>query len=253
MRWHIAIVLVIATGAIACGSARTAAPGSAAPQARAAASQSAVPVAQAAQGGYQSQSLPNVQLTIFSPPVQTNIKSPIYVGPNQGGITCDEVVELASDRLLYTSDELKQMGDYLSKRIDLSPPAGLLQLTTVSAIDPRSHRAVNRCHLQLQITNTGGSTAQIDKAGLRITTAPRTNTQQYRLVDACSITGVPACQGQIGAGASGCDLYYTNVTLGPASSGDVIADTPTAQDANDNPCPPIALSSLPQLLSVTRW
>ena len=192
--------------------------------------------------------LPSSGLRIFSPPVATKVVGgmvgDMLVGPNQGGMTCHQYVELTSERPAYTSDEIARMANYLSAPARFPLPRDLLKLTQAVPVDVQAHRTTyGTCQVQLTVTNTGSEAVEITQAGLRITRAPEVNVQRYHVVDACSIEKVPSCAGQIGAGPNGCDVYYVLLTLGAAAAGATVTDTPIAVDENLNPCPPITLQS----------
>jgi hypothetical protein len=133
-----------------------------------------------------------LSLTVYAMarPGQQNLR------PGPAGVSCPQWLVLAPDRQppSYTSDELRQMGNYFAGDRAHDPPAGLLQLLPGGLIDDPAVAAPlftewsdPTCSVFLQITNKGRTAVQIPQVGLEVTHAPQPNALAYRLPEICSL------------------------------------------------------------------
>jgi hypothetical protein len=140
------------------------------------------------------------------------------------GINCGSALVLAGDQLTYDAGSLQQITDYVraydnaaGKALDagntpLPPPSTLWkippQLRWVQGL-PNMHR----CFAELQITNIGNATVEIDQVGVRVA-AVTTNTYHYRLINRCSIVNC-----NTGGGGTEVCPYLATVILGQGAVG----------------------------------
>jgi hypothetical protein len=99
------------------------------------------------------------------------------------------------------------------------------------------------CSIDLQITNVGNAPVQIPAAGVLVSGTPERNTQQYNLVDRCSLTSPrpQPCHPQLGGGPVECQLYDTQVQLDNTQSNALVTDSPASR-AEDAPCPTLTIN-----------
>ena len=125
---------------------------------------------------------------------------------------------LASDRTKYDSGEVQQMRSYATAywfRKALPPLPSAFSWVSGGL----------GCDLDLQLTNTGDATIQLQSMDLLLLNNPMPNNRQYRLIDICSL--IPpggACPGEAGAEAAN---FYFQLSTGNVKAGKVF--TPQAQ------------------------
>ncbi|HKV87297.1 MAG TPA: hypothetical protein VJT78_04805 [Candidatus Dormibacteraeota bacterium] len=130
---------------------------------------------------------------------------------------------LAQQRLEYSSAEISRIaapatdGGFDYRRMDatlLANPPGAAtgeppHVDRVALFDPAS-----ACDEFVDVTNTGHTTIQLPRVGLRLTGKPVPNSFQYRLIDFCSVLQVAHyCGPEVGAGPADCSEYEVEVAL----------------------------------------
>ncbi len=149
---------------------------------------------------------------------------------------------LASNRLTYDQGEIQQMSQFLKYFGGFySPGDNRLLPSTLRWEEGGSANIPGSCSATFQITNTGNTTIQISRVGLRIKQTPLPNTYVYRLINVCSfLPSGPVCNGGNGGVPGPCGEYYVNLSLKNARLNDVIGDTPVA--SSNNSCPELTLT-----------
>jgi len=119
---------------------------------------------------------------------------------------------LASDRTKYDSGEVQQMRSYATaywSRGEALP-------TLPSAFSWVSGGL--GCDLDLQFTNPGDATIQLQSMNLRLLNDPMPNNRLYRLIEICSLIPPGACPGEAGGGAAN---FYFQLSTGNVKAGKV--------------------------------
>ncbi len=165
----------------------------------------------------------------------------------QIGVPTDQLV-LASDRMTYTQDEIKQMGDYVGGNTSAASllqggkvPPPTLRWVLGGSMHPipgtmgdgpgTSNSVYSACGGTLTLTNTGSTPIQIPRVNIRLEERPQQNSYQYRLIDACSVMpqsyiAVYSCIPSQGNN-SRCKLYTASIRLGLGGQNTVFSATPS--------------------------
>jgi len=172
---------------------------------------------------------------------------------------------LASDRTNYSQTEITQMRSYLTSYLEnggvfngmilsrgIAPPPTLrwvLGGETAPLPGTLSNPLSEGCAVTFTLANRGTTPIQIPKVGVQLQARPQPNTYQYRLIDACSITGsipsFPYCPPTGEGGGGSCSVYAATVQLGMGEQNDVFSAVPySAPDCGALTIPPAAQVSL---------
>jgi hypothetical protein len=157
------------------------------------------------------------------------------------GISCTPSLVLRDPAATYSASDLQAIHTYLNSvgqdnagfpiPDSNAPPT----LRWVSGNRP-AHDGGQRCLASLQVTNAGTQPVQITQAGVVLASSPTSNSYQYALLDACTIsptfgdcTGGPAQTGEC--------AYMATVQLAAGSSSTSYSAPITTNSQNDPKCP----------------
>ncbi|HKV86948.1 MAG TPA: hypothetical protein VJT78_03010 [Candidatus Dormibacteraeota bacterium] len=165
----------------------------------------------------------------------------------------DDRVVLAEARLQYSSDEISRIaapatdGGFDYRRMDATflanpPGAATGEPPRLDRVPPSG--AQSACVELLNVTNTGHTTIQLPRVGLRLTGKPVPNSFQYRLVDFCSVLQVAHyCGPAGGAGPADCSVYEVVVALNTDPYRSDFLGVPVQFNSFTNqPCPEVTLA-----------
>lgn len=149
----------------------------------------------------------------------------LLVGPTGA----NELV-LATNRVTYDRNEIKQIKDYVTGNSAQIP--NTLRFVLGGPIDTSIKVTISSefdgfrydCGINLNLTNAGQNLIQIPSVGAKLTGNTQPNNYQYRLIDYCSF--FEAC----GSGGSSlaCDQYYATIKLGIGSTNTIFPAIPVA-------------------------
>jgi hypothetical protein len=196
--------------------------------------------ASTAQGAQSTPSSGNNYLTDDNPTMDATVAG-LHI--HSDGINCGSGIVLATSRLSYDAAEIQSMSDYFgnAKRGHAGPLPSTLRDVHLGVIQTLNTLEIlgEGCLADLQITNTGNTTVEIVRAGVKLLATPVRNAYRYRFVDVCTIEGKPpeACT-EGGSGGPMCGVFVADLKLRAYPAGTLV-DTPVApgRDVPGTVCP----------------
>lgn len=161
-------------------------------------------------------------------------------------LSCREYAVLATNRTTYDVGEIRALTDYTNSiqlyTDDENGDVVTLLPTIPEGPTPKPPSTLalatgGPCEAHIEITNTGSSTAIVERAGARLLADPRPNLYSYRLIDLCSMGHGGSngyCNAYYGGGPE-CDTYSATIPLSNGSVGTIYSAEPISSDPTDCP------------------